>query len=122
MLGRVSGQLQEDVVQRRSADGDVVDRDAGVVQPTDGIGNRPPALGDRDADGSVLEERAIAGDRGQRGHGLLPTLLVAKMDVEPLAADLALQLGGRPFRDHQALVDHGDAIGEPVGLVEVPAW
>ena len=25
---------------------------------------------------------------------------------------------GRPFRDHQALVDHRDAVGEPVGLVE----
>ena len=116
------GQVQEDVVERRGADGDVVDRDPGVVEPPDRVGDRPATLGDRDADRSVLEERAVAGDRGQSADGLFATPAVAEVDVEPLAADLALQLVGRPFRDHQALVDHGDAIGEPVGLVEVPAW
>jgi hypothetical protein len=41
------------------------------------------------------------------------------VDLEPLAADLGLQLVRRPLRDDQALVDHSDAIGEPIGLVEI---
>jgi hypothetical protein len=41
------------------------------------------------------------------------------MDLQPLAPDLGLELVGSPFRDHQAVVDHGDAVGEPIGLVEV---
>jgi len=42
------GQLQEDVVERRSAHGEIVDRDPGIIQPSDCIGDRSAALGDRD--------------------------------------------------------------------------
>ena len=85
-------QVQEDVVQRRGADGDVVDRDAGVVQPTDSVGNRSPALGDGDADRPVLEERPVAGDRGKGGDCLAASTVVAEVDVDPLAADAVRRL------------------------------
>ena len=111
--------VEEDVVQCRGADGDVVDRDPGVVQPTDRVGNRTAALGDGDAHRAVLEKWVIAGNRGKRGEGLIEALLVTEVVLEPLAADLGLELGRSPFRDHKAMVEHRDPIGEPVGLVEI---
>ena len=41
------------------------------------------------------------------------------MDLEALAADAVLELVGRALGDHAAAVDHGDEVGQAVGLVEV---
>ena len=40
-------------------------------------------------------------------------------DVERAGADRRLQLRGRALGDHLAVIDHGDALGQLVGLVEV---
>ena len=40
-------------------------------------------------------------------------------DLQPLAADLRLQLVGGALRDHLAVVDHHDVVGQQVGLLEV---
>ena len=47
------------------------------------------------------------------------TARVAEGDLDPLAADLALELVGGALGDQAAVVDHRDPVGEPVGLVEV---
>ncbi len=39
--------------------------------------------------------------------------------LDALAADLTLELVGRALRDRAAVVDHGDHVGEEVGLLEV---
>jgi hypothetical protein len=41
------------------------------------------------------------------------------VDLQNLAADLVLELVRRALRDHRAQVDHGDPVGEVVGLLEV---
>src|SRR4029450_11632011 len=76
-------------------------------------------LGDGDADLPILHEWTIARDRGQSRDGLLPAPVVAEVDLEALTADPGLELARGPLRDHRALVDHGDAVGEPISLVEV---
>ena len=44
---------------------------------------------------------------------------VLQRHVEPLAAELVLELVGAALGDDVAAVDHGDAVGEAVGLVQV---
>ena len=43
----------------------------------------------------------------------------SRVDLQPVAPDLRLELVRRPLGDHEAAVDHRDPVGEPVGLVEV---
>ena len=40
-------------------------------------------------------------------------------DLDALAADLGLELVGRAPRDDLAVVDHGDRVGQLVGLLQV---
>jgi hypothetical protein len=48
------------------------------------------------------------------------TLLhVGQLHLEDLAADAVLELAARPFRDHPAVVDHRDLVGELVCFFEV---
>ncbi len=44
---------------------------------------------------------------------------IGDVNLHANAADLVLELVGGAVRDHAAGVDHGDPVGEPVGLVEV---
>ena len=44
---------------------------------------------------------------------------VEQAHVQRAGADRRLQLAGRALGDHLAVVDHGDPVGELVGLVEV---
>jgi hypothetical protein len=70
-------------------------------------------------DGRALHARPVLGELGEggdRGFGFVGAL---ELDVEPLAADLVLQLVRGAGGDHLAVVDHHDAVGEAVGLVEV---
>src|ERR1700743_3268483 len=52
--GGVAGEGEEDVVEGRPAHRDVVDADARVVQPLHRGGDRPLALGDRDAEDDAV--------------------------------------------------------------------
>ena len=45
--------------------------------------------------------------------------VAAELDLEPLAAQAILQLVRRSLGDQPSVVDHGDRVREPVGLVEV---
>ena len=44
---------------------------------------------------------------------------VGQHQVEALAGDLLLELGRGAVGDHPAAVEHGDAVGQPVGLLQV---
>ena len=119
VLGRVAGQLEEDVVEGRPPHRDVVDPHPGVVQPLHRRRDRPFALGDRHPQHHPVELRPLRGDLGQRRDRRLRLVGRFQRHLEALAADLVLQLVGGALGDHLAVVDHRDPVGEPVGLVEV---
>ena len=117
----MAGQREEDVVERRAAEPDVVDRDPGVVEIADdldeALGAGPRGRGDAArvvVDGGL----ALAVARDDR-DGLRDHRPVADDDLDPLAADLRLERVGGPAGDDLAAVDHGDAVGELVGLLQV---
>jgi hypothetical protein len=67
---------------------------------------------------------SVAGDRpggklGQDLRGSLDLGDVCHRDLEPLAADLALQLVRRAAGDHRTVVDHHDLVGQPIGLLQI---
>ena len=57
--------------------------------------------------------------RSERGLGLVTLPHVGQLDLEDLAADAVLELVAGPFRDHAAVVDHGDLVRELIRLLEV---
>ena len=113
------GQLQEDVVERGTADGDVLDPDAGLVEPPHRFCDLSSPVGERKPKRSVLHERPPVADRGERGLRCLPAVAVVEPDLEPVAAHLLLELVGRALGDDDAAVDHGDPVGQAIRLVQV---
>ena len=59
------------------------------------------------------------GHRRERLGGARRVGAAGQVDLEALAADAVLQLVGRAVGDDGAAVDDRDAVGEPLGLVEV---
>ena len=120
-IGATPGELEEHIVERRPPQADVVDHDTGVRQRPGHLGERRHPVGDRGADPAVLLlARGLGAGRptdqvdhrahvGALGHD----------DVDPVAADAGLELGGRALGDDPSGVDDDDAVGELVGLVEV---
>ena len=113
---------QEDVVERRPAQADVVDGDARLVEVAHDLDQRLRAarggtvssrvcsssVGLADADRRIRTRRA----RGDVGS-------VVDDDLDALAADLRLELVGRAAGDDLAVVDDRDRVGQLVGLLEV---
>jgi len=60
-----------------------------------------------------------AGHLGEHPPGGGQVLWVDGAGLQELPADLGLQLVGGAAGDHAAVVDHGDAVGELVGLIQV---
>ena len=118
-LGGVARERDEDVVERRPPDRDVVDADAGAVEPADRLGDPPRPRLSGSARIAALALRAVVGERDERLDRVVGGGAVGERHLEPLAADAVLQLVRRALGDHLAVVDHGDAVGEAVGLVEV---
>jgi hypothetical protein len=76
-------------------------------------------VADRHPQHPVDHVGALGRDRLQRRGGGRGFGLGLQGDVEPLAADLVLQLVGAALGDQAALVDHRDPVGEAVRLVQV---
>ena len=117
----MTGQRQEDVIERRPAEADVVDGDPRFVEVADDLRQvRRPVVGrDRQLAG-VLVERAFA--RETADEDLACALdVVAGMDddLDAGPADLRLELVGRAAGDDLAVVDDRDRVGQLVGLLEV---
>ena len=115
----MAGQRDEDVVERRPANRDVVDADARAVEAADRFGDAAAALAERQCEHSALALRAVVGERDERFDGLVGGGAVRERHLEPLTADAVLELVGGALGDHLAVVDHGDPVGEAVRLVEV---
>ncbi len=121
VLGGVAGEGEEHVVERRPAQADVEHLDLLLLEPAqhpqqrllpvvDRHVERPPVVADLDLAPTCFAEHPTCGVALSR---------VGEHDLDPLAADLRLQLVGRAAGDRGAVVDHHDVVGQPVGLLEV---
>ena len=102
LLGRdrlVAGEGEEDVVERGPPDAEVLDADAGVVEPAYRLHDRAGALLDRCAHRRPSMCGRLAGHRRERLGGRSASRAVGQVDLEPLAADAVLQLVGRAVGD-----------------------
>ena len=102
-LGGVTGERQEDIVEGRAPQRDVVDSDAGFVEPADGLGDRASAIAQRNADERRPRRRA-ARPRSRRARRP-PRSPLPFPRAEPPAArrrPCAFSSRGCSLRDHVA--------------------
>ena len=107
---RVTGQRQEDVVERRPAEADVVDGDPRFVEVADDLRQvRRPVVGrDREPAG-VQVEGAFTGETADEDLACaLDVVTGMDDDLDAGAADLSLELVGRAAGDDLAVVDDRD--------------
>ena len=100
-LGRAGGDGEEDVVEARSADGD-----------------RTPSTEDaarRSSSSTAARSPCTVPSVGSSAS----TSSSGPREFDDLAADLRLEPRRRALGGDPAAVEHGDAVGEPVGLLEV---
>ena len=119
---RLTGQLQEHVVERRPPQAHVADADPGAAELRGGLLDQHEAIPRRRQGQPVRPPvllRSAAADAKQRRLCLDALLHVGQLHLEDLAADAVLELAARPFCDHPAVVDHRDLVGELVCLFEV---
>jgi hypothetical protein len=116
----VAGQRQEDVVEGRSAQRQIVDRDPGGVEVADDLHQalRPAVGRDRDPAGPVVDDPLAVVGRDQRG-GARQVGGGVDHDLDPLAADLGLERIRGAAGDDPAVIDDRDRVGQGVGLLEV---
>ena len=120
LLGRVAGERDEHVVERRPPHGDVGDPHAARCRA-----GAPPRRCRRARVFSGITRIPCSHFGRSSASGARASiaaaswLVVLQRHLEALAAHAALQLVGRALGDHPPVVDHGDAVGEPVGLVQV---
>ena len=118
----VAGEGQEDIVERGPAQADVVD----VRSPPRRSRARPGRAPRRRRWSATVRRRVCSStvtspwqSRDRISVARLDLVAVADDDLDALAADLRLELVGRPAGDDLAVVDDGDRVGELVGLLEV---
>ena len=118
LLGGVSGQRQEDLVEAGVAQGELGDDDARVVEASHDL-RQEGRVGDGCADRLSLDLRLGPGELGDdRAYGGQVRRLLGP-DGERLGTRPGLELGGRAAGDHAAAVDDRDVVGQGVGLLEV---
>ena len=127
LAGVLSGEGEEDLVQAGLAQREVVHGDprSGPAPPAPGrlFGRAPVGAAPADRGGQrhrvgVQLHRRVERER-QHPLGLGPLPGVAQPQMDGAGADGRLQLALRALGDHLAVVDHGDAGGQVVGLVQV---
>ena len=121
VFGGVPGQREEHVVERRPAQADVVDGDPRVVEVAQDLDERLRAAlrVDRQLARVLVERDLPAAAGGEDRGGALEVVAAMDDHLDPLAAELRLELVGRAARDDLAVVDDRDRVGQLVGLLEV---
>jgi hypothetical protein len=112
---RAAGESEEDVVERRVADRQCADLDAGIVERAHQRQRLRLAVVDGDTEAAV-GRRDVASEAAQ---GLGGACRVVDLECHEVARDPALELGRRALGDDLAVIDDEDAIAERVGLLEV---
>ena len=88
-------------------------------EPPRGLHDRAVALGHLQRDDDAVGVRRLLAHALQRRHRGERRRLVRERDLEPLAADAALELVRGALGDHAPVVDDRDPVRQPVGLLEV---
>jgi hypothetical protein len=118
--GTVAGEGEEHVVQGRLAQGQVLERDAGGVQPAQRLAQRPGAIGRREHDpAAVLVIGWVFGLHGLQRPQRAVTVVGRHGQLQHRTAYPVLELVGHALADKAAVVDDGDPVGELVGLLQV---
>ncbi len=110
---------EEHVVERRSPKPDIIDHDALLAEVAHDLDELLGASHGRDRDPArVLVDRCRSVGCQQLGDPAEQRAVVHD-DLDPLAADLALELVCCAAGDDLAGIDHGDLVGQLVGLLEI---
>ena len=119
-FGTPTGEREEHLVEAGLAECELGDLDAGPRQlgqrGCDAVGVVDPRGQRRRVGGEVHVD--VEGDR-ERPFGFRTVRRIAKAHLERTGADLRFQLTRGALRDEPAVIDHADAVGELVRLVEV---
>src|SRR3954452_18315306 len=115
----LAGLLQEDVVEGRLHQVERLDLETLLVEGDDDRADLGRAILELDHQGPVPSGKRLAepgeDDLGER----LLALLLDQGELEVRPADLGLQRSRRPLSDQLAAGDDPNAVGEPVGLLQV---
>jgi hypothetical protein len=116
----VAGEGEEHLVQGRLVQGHVLGGDAGGAQPAQRLHERGWAIGRREHHPAAVPilGRLLAADPPQHLQGPGPVPL-GHGHLQHRAAHPVLELVGGAFADQPAVVDDGDPVGQPVGLLQV---
>nr|WP_281273524.1 hypothetical protein [Euzebya pacifica] len=117
----VGGEGQEDLVEGGAAQLDVEQLHRCGVQRTDRGDQLGGAVGDGHDDlaGVDVGPGGLHGDSGQGGGRILGPGRVGDAKLDDVTAEGRLQLVGGALGDQRPVVDHGDAVGQLVGLLQV---
>src|SRR4029450_5239620 len=110
---RLTRQLEEDVVERRSRWAYAAAADPSATQLGGRFLDQHEALPRRRQGQPVrplIFFRRGAADAKEPAPGVVPLLYVVQPHLEDLAADAGFQLVAGAFRDHTAVVDNGDLV------------
>ena len=120
-LRGVPGQGEEHVVERGPAQTDVVDGDPGVVELAQDLdqGLGAALRVDGQLAGVLVQRDLPTAARSEDPGGALKVVAAMDDHLDPLPAELRLQLVGRAPGDDLAVVDDRDRVGQLVGLLEV---
>src|SRR5712691_444794 len=116
VVGCVTGEGEEDLVEGGTADADVVDREAGVGEAGERRGERGGTVGGGKGDpltGSVDEQASMC-QRVERVDGRVDVAGVADAQLDHVAAEFGFELIGRAGGDDAASVDDDDTVREAV--------
>ena len=122
LLGQVSGEREEHVVERCAAEPDVVGLDPASSSARTARATGTLAAVERRRRAAVRPDRGVARGRWRpraRSAAAAMSTRDQQDDLDGGTADRLLQLVGRSVRDDGAVVDDQDVVGEPVGLLEV---
>src|SRR5436190_3025465 len=111
-----AGQPEVDVVERGRS-GDDGSRQAKLADGGHDLAARVTVQ--RDGDGGADEECVVAGDPTVAQHGESRRGVAVDPQLQELASELLLELGGSAQRNDQPVVHDRQAVAEPLRLVEV---
>ena len=116
----MAGEVEEHVVEAGLAERHPrLERELGPVENPERSHHRSCAFIDREFDRGTSDRRLLLGRAGQLAGGDGGSVLVGEGDLEHRAAELGLEFGGRALGDDPAVIDHRDAVGEAIGLLEI---
>ena len=117
----MSGQGEEDLVQRRLAEGEVVDLDSGRVERSERFHQAVAGAvdADRHAAGGLVDLRLAVGEAPERHRDRSELIAPLGVHLDHVPSDATLELGRRAVGDRPAVIDDHDLAGQLVGLVEV---